>query len=269
MEADVVVQGRRSNHKRAAAFGTVAAWLLPWAAWLLPWAAWAAPGADLPAELAAPLQAANERLEARHLPAGHLVSKAREGVAKGVPLPRILAVLEQLERNTTQAGEFALLAGDAKAPRVPSPAAVLALTEALQAGAPTEHARRLAGQCRGRPDASARLAGAATLVADLLVAGHAQAAVFDLVTLALDRGFDAPDLANLGGAVARLSGADPSAMFQQIFARIQAGERPVPVDGIWSGASGAGGVVDVKLPPEAGRRGSDGLPIPPGGRERR
>jgi len=239
-------------------------WILCMAvfAWLWPMSPTRAGSPELPSDLAGHAQEVAERLESNGLAGDRILLKATEGVAKGVPHARIIAALDTIERNTFLAAETI---DAARLPRIDAASrrqVVSAMADAMQAGASRGNLEQLLQSVRGHPQPAAALAAGAVAFADLIVGGYDEARVKDLVILALERGFGAPDFTNLVGALEGMRAELPAATaLELIFASVGADERPVPIDGLWGGAAGAGSEIDIRLPaPAASKRPPTGVP---------
>lgn len=183
----------------------------------------------------------------RGLPTDPLVDKALEGVAKGIPAERVVAVVQQL---ADQLGRAQALLGRAAAA---TPADVAAVADALRRGVPDAAVRDLRADAKaGEP-----VALAIHTLADLLDRGVPVDIAVDVIGAWRGRGAKPDELREIPAAVERLirEGALPAQAGAAVASAVRNGR-------------GSGGAT---MPPKAGsprvkpRRGPpDHPPIPPG-----
>jgi len=155
------------------------------------------------------------------LPAGPLLSKTLEGLAKQVPAARMQPVLQQYRRHTEQAGqlvgrwtqraEVRQLLGADTAPEDASQASegrtrlITVITEARQQGvSPTNIESFLSGLSEGverRPVSMSEVAAAVNVLPDLPGNGASPEASTQLLTAALDAGYSPESLRQLPSAL--------------------------------------------------------------------
>ncbi|HEX6937879.1 MAG TPA: hypothetical protein VF158_00600 [Longimicrobiales bacterium] len=202
----------------------------------------------LPAAAARELERAVADARRRGLPTAPLVDKALEGVAKGVPADRILAVVHQLAEDLERARD--LIAGDGAV----TPADVTAVADALRRGVPEAAIRSLrAAGAAGEP-----IALAAHTLADLLDRGVPVDVALDILGAWRSHGARADELRELPAAVERLirEGALPAQAGAAVASAVRAGQAPGSAAGP-PGSSGARAPGKGKGPP-------DKPPLPPG-----
>ncbi len=134
----------------------------------------------------------------RGLPTEPLVSKAMEGVAKGVPGDRIAFAVRDLSTRMTRA-QLVLRSG-VGANRAATSAEVVAVADALQRNVPEDVLRRLAADAAGR----ATIAATSYAVADLVSQGVPIAVGVQVLAAWRARGADPAALSEIGGTVERL-----------------------------------------------------------------
>ncbi len=174
-----------------------------------------------------------DRLEADGLPAGAVLDRYLEGLAKGIALPRIEAVVDQLEDRLRDSGRRVDAVFPANTPAktpVNDRAARLALIDhaayALEVGVPgavIEQAMRLAAADHEGPAQGQ----AAVLAMGGLVAGGIKPDVsLDLVSAAWTQGYRGADLEKLGtdlGGLARNGQGPPADVLRQVLDSIRSG----------------------------------------------
>lgn len=224
-------------------------------------AAWAQQGPDLERlqaqispEAYARLTATLERARENGVPGEPLVSKALEGVAKGVPEDRILAVVDRLQANLVQARSALEQAGMSS----PAGHVISGVASAFERGVPWEAVQSIVGEIReGQPTVVAM-----HTVADLMGRGLGADEALGMVVAVLERGGGAREVLALPPALDRLRTRGLSApdAAREILQAIQAGQVPPGVTGAPAlnlppaGPPGAAGGRPPQLPGAAGNR---------------
>lgn len=166
--------------------------------------------AELPPELEPQVRDMVQTAEAAGLPGERLLTKANEGLAKGVPAPRILTVLSQLRLRLDEAASIV----DAMQPKQ-QPAKdnrrrlVGTVADALHAGVPAGALRKIgaAGLARRAADV-APVNGAIAALTDLVIRGYPVEAAGEVIEAALAHGLGEGDFPGLVQAIRGLGGAD-------------------------------------------------------------
>lgn len=213
---------------------------------------------------AAPLPEALEievtaRVAAAHqagLPGERLRIKAQEGVAKGVPHQRILAVLDALRQQLDNAA--ALLAKD-KVPADKRGPLIAAVAAATQAGVPADGITALTKAARDTRGNTTVLLAAVLALTDLVAAGHRPEDALRLVELAVLRGLNERDLGALVRAVDDLRGrVEPQFALQAIYTTLAEGGQPP----WWMAPAGSSSASPGGTSLPGTDKGPSGLPIP-------
>ncbi len=182
---------------------------------------------ELPEELASAARELAANAEAQGLPGDRLIVKAREGAAKKVPVPRILAVLRRLR---VQMGRVAALLDSAAAKPVPAVerrGLVGAAVAATEAGVPLAAIAKLAELGLAKRDNPGALQGALGALTNMRLQHYDANASLRLVEVALANGFEERDFPGLVRALRELGAdADPQQAFATLHGLVARGERP-------------------------------------------
>jgi hypothetical protein len=146
------------------------------------------------------------RIEARGLPADRLETKAREGIAKHVPMPRVVAVLDVLSQHIEHAAAIVDAGHHERAlTRDERRATINAMTSALENGVSDKALEALnMAATKGNKDPLV-LRRAVAAVTDLTVQGYGQEKVGALVISAVEKGYRADDFPKLVTAINELA----------------------------------------------------------------
>ena len=150
--------------------------------------------AELPAPAAEQIETRIAEAQAAGLPAEGLLDKAVEGLAKGIPGPRIVGAVDQLAQQLERAQT--LLEDGAP----PAPTDVAAVADAMRRGVPEPAIRRVAGQAG--PDEPVALA--VHTMGDLMDRGVPAEQAVAVLEAWRGRGARAEDLRELPEAIERL-----------------------------------------------------------------
>ena len=211
--------------------------------------AWSVQAAELPDALQASVQALMHDADVAGLPSERLLTKAQEGVAKGVPADRILAVLGAMSAKMNEAATLL----DGVSPRRLEPKARRALISDLlaaeQLGVDKDTLRELAKIGLVARNDSKALHGAVVALADLAASDAKGPEAQELVKLALQQGFaeaEFPKLVRTLNDLAGSIGLDEA--LKTLHTSVASGQRPD-----WAGRDGMDS--GRGPPPGVGKRG--------------
>jgi hypothetical protein len=175
--------------------------------------------AGLSSEQTATLLKPAVSLAERDLPSTPLLNKTLEGLAKQIPPQRMTPVLQQLHTHTQEAGALVstwaqqndtktlLGTNDGSLPNAERSQLIVNIAEARQQNVPMAEIEtflnELPGAVRARSVSAHDVAVAVSVMPDLPTATSAPSSSRDLLTAALNAGYDAESLRQLPGALER------------------------------------------------------------------